>query len=74
MPAPLESIYSVTDEPKKASPIQVLFHGDYLSPTAKVGMRPLGILLPEATPEAPIDAPHAAPQTGGVDRGSRRIR
>ncbi|MEO8372809.1 MAG: DUF1549 and DUF1553 domain-containing protein, partial [Candidatus Solibacter sp.] len=56
MPAPLESIYSVTDEPKKASPVQVLFHGDYLSPTAKVGMRPLGILLPEATPEAPIDA------------------
>jgi len=57
MPAPLESIYSVTDEPKKASPIQVLFHGDYLSPTAKVGARPLGILLPEATPEAPIDTP-----------------
>jgi hypothetical protein len=57
MPAPLESIYTVTDEPKKASPIQLLFHGDYLSPTAKVGMRPLGILLPEATPEAPIDTP-----------------
>ena len=47
MPAPLASIYSVTDEPKKASPIQILFHGDYLSPVAKVGVRPLGILLPE---------------------------
>ena len=55
MPAPLASIYSVTDEPKKASPIQVLFHGDYLSPVAKVGVRPLGILLPEAEPEAPIE-------------------
>jgi hypothetical protein len=56
MPAPLESIYSVTDEPAKAPAIQVLFHGDYLSPVAKVGMRPLGILLPDAAPEAPIEA------------------
>ncbi len=55
MPAPLAAIYTVTDVPAKASPIQVLFHGDYLNPVAKVGMRPLGILLPEATPEAPID-------------------
>ncbi len=55
MPAPLAAIYTVTDVPAKAAPIQVLFHGDYLSPVAKVGMRPLGILLPEATPEAPID-------------------
>ena len=55
MPAPLASIYSVTDEPKKASPIQILFHGDYLNPVAKVGVRPLGILLPEGEPEAAID-------------------
>jgi Protein of unknown function (DUF1553) len=55
MPAPLEAIYSVTDQPTKAAPVQVLFHGDYLSPVAKVGMRPLGILLPEAAPEAPIE-------------------
>jgi hypothetical protein len=54
MPAPLASIYSVTDDPQKASPIQMLFHGDYLQPVAKVGVRPLGVLLPEATPEAPI--------------------
>src|SRR5579871_5406100 len=47
MPAPLASIYSVQDDPAKASPIQVLFHGDYLNPTAKVGVRPLGILVPE---------------------------
>jgi hypothetical protein len=55
LPAPLASIYSVTDEPQKALPVKVLFHGDYLNPVAKVGVRPLGILLPEATPEAPID-------------------
>jgi len=55
MPAPLAAIYTVADDPQKASPIKVLFHGDYLNPVAKVGVRPLGILLPEGTPEAPID-------------------
>ena len=55
MPPPLASIYAVKDDPQKASPIQVLFHGDYLNPVAKVGVRPLGILLPDGTPEAPID-------------------
>jgi hypothetical protein len=57
MPTPLASIYTVTDEPQKASPIKVLFHGDYLSPLAKVGVRPLGILLPEGVPEAPLETP-----------------
>jgi Protein of unknown function (DUF1549)/Protein of unknown function (DUF1553) len=55
MPPPLESIYSVSDDPKKASPIKVLFHGDYLNPTAIVGVRTLGILLPDGAPEAPIE-------------------
>jgi len=54
MPPPLESIYAVRDEPEKASPIKVLFHGDYLNPVATVGVRTLGILLPEGAPEAPI--------------------
>jgi hypothetical protein len=54
MPPPLESIYSVKDEPQKALPVKVLFHGDYLNPVATVGVRPLGILLPDGTPEAPI--------------------
>lgn len=58
MPAPLASIYSVTDEPQKASPIKILFHGDYLNPVAKVGVRPLGILLPEGTPEAELTVEH----------------
>lgn len=55
MPPPLESIYSVLDDPQKASPIKVLFHGDYLNPVATVGVRPLGILLPDGAPEAPIE-------------------
>ena len=54
MPAPLESIYSVVDEPQKASPIKVLFHGDYLNPVSTVGVRTLGILLPDGTPEASL--------------------
>jgi hypothetical protein len=54
MPAPLESIYSVKDEPEKASPVKVLFHGDYLNPVATVGVRPLGVLLPDGAPEAAI--------------------
>src|SRR5262249_10916258 len=55
MPPPLEAIYSVLDEPQKAKPIHILFKGDYLQPTAKVGVRPLGILLPDGMPEEPID-------------------
>jgi hypothetical protein len=55
MPAPLASIYAVNDDVKSASPIRVLFHGDYLNPVAQVGVRPLGVLLPDGTPEAPID-------------------
>jgi hypothetical protein len=54
MPPPLESIYSVKDDPEKAAPIKILFHGDYLNPVATVGVRPLGILLPDGAPEAPI--------------------
>jgi hypothetical protein len=54
LPAPLPSIYTVKDDPREATQIQILFHGDYLQPTAKVGLRPLGILLPEGVPEEPV--------------------
>jgi hypothetical protein len=57
MPAPLSSIYGVKDDASKPAPIHTLFKGDYLQPVAKVGVRPLGILLPEATPEQPLDTP-----------------
>jgi Protein of unknown function (DUF1553)/Protein of unknown function (DUF1549) len=55
LPAPLPSVYTVADDPKQSTPIEVLFHGDYLQPTAKVGARPLGVLLPENTPEEPVE-------------------
>ncbi len=55
LPAPLPSVFAVSDDEKNPTPIEVLFHGDYLQPTAKVGARPLGILLPEAAPEKPVN-------------------
>jgi hypothetical protein len=56
MPAPLQAYYAVTNNPKELTPIHLLTRGDYRSKGAKVGMRPLGILLPETLPELPIDA------------------
>jgi hypothetical protein len=55
LPQPLPSIYSVKDDATKTAQIQVLFHGDYLNPVARVGVRTLGVLLPEGAPEAPLD-------------------
>jgi len=56
MPAPLPAIYTVADDAKKASPIHILGRGDYQSKLARVGARPLGVLLEEGTPELPVDA------------------
>jgi hypothetical protein len=56
LPTPLPSIYTVTDDTKDTTNIEILFHGDYLQPTAKVGARPLGILLPEGVAEEPVTA------------------
>ncbi len=56
MPPPMTAIYAVKNDPKKLSPVHTLFKGDYLQPVEAVGARPLGILLPENTPEAPLDA------------------
>jgi hypothetical protein len=54
MPPPLTAIYAVKDDPKGATPLHTLFHGDYLDPREAVGARPLGVLLPEGTPEEPV--------------------
>jgi hypothetical protein len=58
MPLPLTAIYAVKDDPKAATPVHLLFKGDYLQPLDAVGARPLGILLPENTPEEPIGTDH----------------
>jgi len=54
MPPPLPAIYGVENDAKQISPIHVLARGE---PTAKgvaVGMRPLGVLLPDGVPENPL--------------------
>ena len=55
MPAPLPSIYTVSDDQKKPHPIYVLRPGRLSEQGGTVGARPLGILLPEGAPEEPID-------------------
>lgn len=59
-PAPPPTLYSVQNNPAKASPIHLLARGEYSAKGDSVGMRPLGILLPEATPElAPTQKPRS---------------
>lgn len=65
MPSPLPALYSVTDNPEKISPIHVLARGDYQNKGAKVGMRPLGVLLPDTAPELPTET--AQPRTKLAD-------
>ncbi len=50
-PEPLPALYSVVDDPAKATPIHLLSRGDYQNKGAVVGMRPLGVMLPDGTPE-----------------------
>ncbi|MEZ5351748.1 MAG: DUF1549 and DUF1553 domain-containing protein [Bryobacteraceae bacterium] len=57
MPLPLTSMYAVKDETAEMSPIHILARGDYRNKGDAVGMRPLGVLLPDDMPEAPIDTP-----------------
>jgi hypothetical protein len=55
-PPPLPAIFSVADDPSKATPIYTLARGDANNKGQQVGPRPLGILLPEDVPELPKDA------------------
>jgi hypothetical protein len=51
MPEPLPAMYSVSNEFEKATPIHVLPRGDYQNKGVRVGMRALGVLLPDGAPE-----------------------
>jgi hypothetical protein len=53
LPPPLPALHSVTDLPEKKSPIHLLTRGEYDKKGARVGMRPLGVLLEDGTPELP---------------------
>lgn len=54
LPPPLPALFSVSDDMSKATAIHVLARGDYQNKGAKVGMRPLGVLLPDSSPELPL--------------------
>jgi hypothetical protein len=57
-PEALPSLFSVSNDPKNVTPIHVLARGDYRSQGQQVHARPLGILIPDGTPELPEDAPN----------------
>ena len=48
---PLPALFSVSNDPAKATPIHVLARGDYANKGEAVGMRPLGVLLPDGAEE-----------------------
>ena len=56
MPPPLTALYTVQDDREKPTPIHVLTRGEHTNKSAKVGMRALGVLVPDDTPELPLDA------------------
>ena len=58
MPAPPPGLQSMTDDMEHKSSIHLLARGDYQNKGDAVGMRPLGVLLPEGTPELAQDTPH----------------
>ncbi len=51
VPEPLPALFSVSNDPSKATPIHVLARGDYANKGEAVGMRPLGVLLPDGAEE-----------------------
>jgi hypothetical protein len=53
MPEPLPALHSVANMADKKSPIHLLSRGDYHAKGQSVGMRPLGVLLPDGAPELP---------------------
>ena len=58
MPEPIPAVSSMVDDMENKSSIHILARGEYQNQGAAVGMRPLGILLPDASPELPQDLQH----------------
>jgi len=53
MPEPLPAVHTVTAQPDRRTPIHLLARGDYQHKGDRVGMRALGVLLPDDAPELP---------------------
>ncbi|MEO8128302.1 MAG: DUF1549 and DUF1553 domain-containing protein, partial [Bryobacteraceae bacterium] len=58
MPEPIPAVQTVADDMEKKSAIHILARGEYQNKGDAVGMRPLGILLPDAAPELPDTLQH----------------
>ncbi len=58
LPPPLPALHSVINVPEKKSPIHLLARGEYSKKGESVGMRPLGVLLPDNSPELPENMEH----------------
>jgi hypothetical protein len=61
-PEPPPSVFSISNDMGKISPVHVLARGDYQNKGARVFPRPLGVLVPDTTPELPADAPNPRTQ------------
>ncbi len=57
LPPGLPTLYSVHDEPARATGIHLLARGDFQAKGERVGMRPIGVLLPPGTPELADNTP-----------------
>jgi hypothetical protein len=64
-PEPLPALFSVANDFEKSAPVHVLARGDYRNKGDRVGMRTLGVLLPDGAPELPADM--KAPRTALAD-------
>ena len=51
LPPPLPTLQTVEDDPAKFVPVHILARGDSGNPGDAVGMRPIGVLLPDGAPE-----------------------
>jgi len=60
-PGPLPGLYGVKNDMEKRSPVHLLARGDYQNKGEAVGMRTLGVLLPDGAPE--LDPNTAQPRT-----------
>ncbi len=55
LPPPLPALFSVVEDLERRLPIRVLKRGEFDWPLGRVGMRPLGVLLPDRAPELSED-------------------
>ena len=58
MPPSPPSLFTIRNDPQKTDPIHILIRGDPETKGPPVSCRPLGVLLPDGTPELPRATPN----------------